>query len=291
MTISMTGFGRAITENEQLKVKVEMKSVNSRYNDITIKLPKLYTFAEDRLRKILKDYVSRGKIDIYISVNSIASSNIKVAVDMELARQYYESILKIKKNFSIREKIRAYNISSIPGVLNAVESEVDEDVIYRILETTFKNALDELVKMKKIEGDNIQADMLSKLDELIGYLDIIKKEAPTVVDEYREKLQSRITELLGDQGIDESKFNQEVAFFADKACIDEEITRMNSHLDQFKSNLMLDNTGRKLDFIIQEMNREVNTIGSKANSLTITNCVLECKCIIEKLREQAMNVE
>ncbi|MBN2851364.1 MAG: YicC family protein [Clostridia bacterium] len=291
MTISMTGFGRAITENEQLKVKVEMKSVNSRYNDITIKLPKLYTFAEERLKKILKDYVSRGKIDIYISVSTIASSNIKVAIDMDLARQYYDSIMKIKNNFKIREKVRAYNISSIPGVLNAVESEADEDMIYQLLENTFTEALNELVKMKKIEGENIQQDMLSKLNELIDNLNIIKREAPTVVEEYRVKLQSRITDLIGDQGIDESKFNQEVAFFADRACIDEEITRLDSHIDQFESNLILDNTGRKLDFIIQEMNREVNTIGSKANSLTIANCVLECKCIIEKLREQAMNLE
>ena len=291
MTISMTGFGRAYSENDEIQVKIEMKSVNSRYNDLSIKLPRIYSFAEEKLKKLIKNEISRGKIDVYINIYNISNSNVNINVDMELANKYYSAVSKIKSKFNIKEKIRVDNIVLIPGVINIVENEVNEDKSFSIIESVFTVALNELMKMKITEGNHLKKDMLIKINELKENLNLIKKESPVVINEYKEKLQVKLNEILEDSNIDEYRLNQEVAYLIDKAGIDEEIIRLESHITQFENNLLKDNTGRKLDFIVQEMNREVNTIGSKANSLNITNSVLDCKCIIEKLREQAMNIE
>jgi len=291
MTISMTGFGRAYAENEEIQVKIEMKSVNNRYNDFSIKLPRIYAFTEDKLKKILKKQISRGKVDVYITVYNKSNSNSKIDIDMKLAKKYYDAITKIKNKLKIRAKIKISDITTISGIINVVEGEINEDESYQIINSTFNKALEGLLNMKKTEGENIKVDMLLKVEQLKEYLSIVEKQAPVIVEEYREKLKIKLNELIEDKNFDENRLNQEVAYLADRASIDEEITRLASHIDQFNSNLVLDNTGRKLDFIIQEMNREINTIGSKANSLVITNSVLECKSIIEKLREQAMNIE
>jgi len=291
MTISMTGFGRATAENDEIQVKVEMKSVNNRYIDLSVKLPRTYAFAEEKLKKIIKDKINRGKVDVYININNISTSNAKIDVDMKLAKQYYDAVIKIKNTFKIKEKIRAYNIAVNPGVINVREMDIDEDKSYELIKNTLIKALGEIVLMKQVEGNNIQKDLLGKIDELTLNMEYIEKEAPLLIDEYREKLKIKINEMLSDINIDENRFNQEIAYFADKASIDEEITRLKSHISQFREELISDYTGRKLDFIIQEMNREINTIGSKANSLNISKKVLECKSIIEKLREQAMNIE
>jgi len=291
MTISMTGFGRATAENDEIQVKVEMKSVNNRYIDLAVKLPRTYAFAEEKLKKIIKNKINRGKVDVYVNINNISSSNAKIAVDMQLAKQYYDSINKIKNVFKIKEKIRAYNIAINPGVINIREIDIDEDKSYELIKDTLIKALNEMVLMKQVEGNNIKEDLLKKIDELIFNIEYIEKEAPVLVAEYRDKLKIKISDMLSDVNIDENRFNQEIAYFADKASIDEEIIRLKSHISQFGDELISDYTGRKLDFIIQEMNREINTIGSKANSLNISKKVLECKSIVEKLREQAMNIE
>jgi len=291
MTISMTGFGRATAENDEIQVKVEMKSVNNRYIDLAVKLPRTYAFAEEKLKKIIKNKINRGKIDVYVNINNISTSNAKIAVDMQLAKQYYDSINKIKNIFKIKEKIRAYNIAINPGVINIKEIDIDEDKSYELIKDTLIKALNEMIVMKQVEGNNIREDLLKKIDELIFNIEYIEKEAPVIVAEYRDKLKIKIKDMLEDVSIDENRFNQEIAYFADKASIDEEIIRLKSHISQFGDELINDYTGRKLDFIIQEMNREINTIGSKANSLNISKKVLECKSIVEKLREQAMNIE
>ncbi len=291
MTISMTGFGRATAENELLKVKIEMKSVNSRYHDCNMKIPRAYSFVEEKLKKIIKQQISRGKIDVYVTIKHIDNSNVSVSVDMDLANQYFLGIQKVKDSFLIKKEIEAFQITSIPGVFVTDEEEIDEKLVLQFIENTLHEALDGLLTMKKVEGKHIYLDMQGKISELTKYISEIKKLSETLVDDYKEKLQKRIEELLNEQDIDENRLSQEVAYFADKACIDEELTRLSSHIKQFSGNMSKDQTGRKLDFIIQEMNREINTIGSKANSLEITNIVLECKSIVEKLREQAMNLE
>lgn len=291
MTISMTGFGRAIAENELLKVKIEMKSVNSRYHDCNMKISRSYTFVEEKLKKIIKKQISRGKIDVYVTIKHIDNSNVKVSVDMDLANQYFLGIQKVKDTFLIEKEIEAFQITEIPGVFVTDEEEIDEKLVLKFIQNTCDEALNNLLTMKKTEGKHIFEDMKDKMNELTYCINEIEKFSSTIVEEYRVKLQNRITELLIEQDIDENRLAQEVAYFADKSCIDEELIRLNSHIKQFEENMAKDQTGRKMDFIIQEMNREINTIGSKANSLEVTNLVLECKSIVEKLREQAMNLE
>ncbi|MCK5812395.1 MAG: YicC family protein [Clostridiales bacterium] len=291
MTISMTGFGRATAENELIKVKIEMKSVNSRYHDCNMKIPKAYAFVEEKLKKLIKQQISRGKIDVYVTIKYIDNSNVSISIDMDLANQYFLGIQKVKDSFLIKKEIEAFQITSIPGVFVTDEEEIDEELILQFLENTCQEALNNILVMKKNEGKHIYLDMQGKISELVKLISEIEKLSESVVDDYREKLKNRIEELLNDQDIDENRLSQEVAYFADKACIDEELIRLSSHVKQFNDNMAKDQTGRKLDFIIQEMNREINTIGSKGNSLEITNLVLECKSIVEKLREQAMNLE
>ncbi len=240
---------------------------------------------------MVKSSISRGKVDIYIGMRGNSGISKTVVIDEELAEAYKKSLDKLKEKLKLRGKAEISDFTSIPGILSVEEKDPDEDEIMPLVTAAFKNALDAIVDMKTTEGRALEKDMLIKIGEMENAMSGIEQNASGLTEIYKEKLIARINELMDGVSVDESKIAQEVAFFADKSSIDEEITRLHSHIQQFKENLTKRTVGRKLDFIIQEMNRESNTIGSKSASLELTNYALELKSIIEKLREQAQNIE
>ncbi len=291
MAVSMTGYGKNVLENDSISIKVEIKSVNSRYLDINFKSSRGLSFIEEKIRGMVKSSITRGKVDIYIGMRGNSGILKTVVIDEELAEAYKKSLDKLKEKLKLRGKAEISDFTSIPGILSVEEKDPDEDEIMPLVTAAFKNALDAIVDMKTTEGRALEKDMLIKISEMENAMSGIEHNASGLTEIYKEKLISRINELMDGVAVEESKIAQEVAFFADKSSIDEEITRLHSHIQQFKENLTKRTVGRKLDFIIQEMNRESNTIGSKSASLELTNYALELKSIIEKLREQAQNIE
>ena len=292
MIKSMTGFGRGSIEQDGRSFTVEMKSVNHRYCDLNIKMPKIFLSLEDRMRKVIFDKISRGKIDVFITQNNKEKVGVKAVLDEGLSDSYVECLKKIKDKYYIKEGISISLIAKFPDVITLKQEEEDIENVWKILSVPLEEALNLLVEMRRKEGLKLKNDVLLKCDYIKHLLDKIEKRSPFVVNEYRDKLNERLKELLQDYQIDENRIAMEVAIFGDKSCIDEEIVRLNSHLVQLRETFNLDEPiGRKLDFILQEMNRETNTIGSKANDLEITNSVLNIKNEIEKIREQIQNIE
>ena len=292
MIKSMTGFGRGSVEQDGRSFIVEIKSVNHRYCDLNIKMPKSFLSFEDRIRKTVLEKISRGKVDVFITQNKQEKIGVKAVLDENLADSYVECLKKIKDKYDIKEGLSISLISRFPDVIILKQEEEDTESIWGILSNPLKEAINLLVEMREKEGLKLKKDILSKCDYIKQSLDKIEKRSPFVVCEYKEKLNERLKELLQDYQVDENRIAMEVAIFGDKACIDEEIVRLNSHLVQLRETFNLDEPiGRKLDFILQEMNRETNTIGSKANDLEITNSVLNIKNEIEKIREQIQNIE
>lgn len=292
MIKSMTGFGRGSVEQDGRSFVVEIKSVNHRYCDLNIKMPKSFLSFEDRIRKTVLKKISRGKVDVFITQNKQEKLGVKAVLDENLADSYVECLKKIKDKYDIKEGLSISLIAKFPDVIILKQEEEDMESIWGILSNPLKEAINLLVEMREKEGLKLKKDILSKCDYIKQSLDKIEKRSPFVVCEYKEKLNERLKELLQDYQVDENRIAMEVAIFGDKACIDEEIVRLNSHLVQLRETFNLDEPiGRKLDFILQEMNRETNTIGSKANDLEITNSVLNIKNEIEKIREQIQNIE
>ncbi|MBI6875065.1 YicC/YloC family endoribonuclease [Clostridium aciditolerans] len=292
MIKSMTGFGRGSVEQDGRSFVVEIKSVNHRYCDLNIKMPKSFLSFEDRIRKTVLEKISRGKVDVFITQNKQEKLGVKAVLDENLADSYVECLKKIKDKYDIKEGLSISLIAKFPDVIILKQEEEDMESIWGILSNPLKEAINLLVEMREKEGLKLKKDILSKCDYIKQSLDKIEKRSPFVVCEYKEKLNERLKELLQDYQVDENRIAMEVAIFGDKACIDEEIVRLNSHLVQLRETFNLDEPiGRKLDFILQEMNRETNTIGSKANDLEITNSVLNIKNEIEKIREQIQNIE
>lgn len=292
MIKSMTGFGRGNIDQDGRSFTVEIKSVNHRYCDLNIKMPKSLLSLEDRIRKTIQEKVNRGKVDVFISQNNYEKQGAKVVLDEKLADSYVECLNKIKERYDIKESISLALISKFPDVVNLKQEEEDVESLWNILSLPLKDAVNLLVDMRGREGLKLEKNILLKCDYIKSLLDKIEEKSPLVVKEYKEKLNERLKELLGECQVDENRIAVEVALFADKSAIDEEIVRLNSHLVQLKETFQLNEAvGRKLDFIIQEMNREVNTIGSKANNLEVTNIVLNIKNEIEKIREQIQNIE
>lgn len=292
MIKSMTGFGRGSVEQDGRSFIVEIKSVNHRYCDLNIKMPKSFLSFEDRIRKTVLEKISRGKVDVFITQNKQEKLGVKAVLDENLADSYVECLKKIKDKYDIKEGLSISLIAKFPDVIILKQEEEDVESIWKILSNPLKEAINLLVEMREKEGLKLKKDILSKCDYIKHSLDKIEKRSPFVVCEYKEKLNERLKELLQDYQVDENRIAMEVAIFGDKACIDEEIVRLNSHLVQLRETFNLDEPiGRKLDFILQEMNRETNTIGSKANDLEITNSVLNIKNEIEKIREQIQNIE
>ncbi|MBC2578983.1 YicC/YloC family endoribonuclease [Clostridium sp. DJ247] len=292
MVKSMTGFGRGSIEQHGLSFTVEIKSVNHRYCDLNIKMPKSLLALEDRIRKTVLQKVNRGKVDIFITQSVHGKQSSKAILDENLADSYVDCLNRIKDRYSIKENLSLSLIAKFPDVITLEQEQDNLEEIWAILSTPLCDAINLLVEMREREGQKLQSNILLKCDYIKGFLDKIEERSPLIVKEYKEKFTERLNELVKDYQIDDNRIAMEIAIFADKACVDEEIVRLNSHILQLKDTMSIDEPiGRKLDFIVQEMNRETNTIGSKANNLEITNFVLNIKNEIEKIREQVQNIE
>ena len=292
MIKSMTGFGRCEVEESNRKVTVEMKSVNHRYLDVNIKMPKKLSFFESSIRNELKNYVQRGKIDIFISYEDFSENNVCIKYNKDLAAEYLKYLRDMSAEFGLDDDIRVSTLSRYPEVFSMEEQMVDEEEIWKVLSKAIDGAAENFVETRIKEGKNLADDLIAKLDNMLEHVAFIEERSPQLMDEYRRKLEDRVKELLGDANVDENRLLTEVTIFADKVCVDEEIVRLKSHIETTKQTLIDGGSiGRKLDFIAQEMNREANTILSKANDLDISNRGIELKTEIEKVREQIQNIE
>ncbi len=292
MIKSMTGFGRGESRGEGKEFLVEIKTVNHRYSDIFIKMPRQISYLEDKVRAAISKELSRGKIDVFISFEDYGEDSKVVLIDEPLSKAYIGAVELLKDKYALKDDISVSLIAKFPDVLKVEKAEQDENVLWQLLKSALDNAVASLVSMREIEGEGLKKDLLEKTVNIERILKEIAARAPEVVKEYRQKLEGRIKELLEQQTIDENRLAMEVAIFADRCSIDEEVLRMSSHINQLREALELDMpVGRKLDFLVQEMNREINTIGSKANDLFITKNVVEVKSEVEKIREQIQNIE
>lgn len=298
MIKSMTGFGRGEYTDGKRNMVVEIKTVNHRYADITIKMPRRYSFAEDKIKSAIKAHLRRGKADVFIMVENIGDSDVSVQINEELAKQYLEKMVSLRDALGepegFNDQLSLLQIAGLPDVIKTTPAAEDEEEIMQALLIPTLQAAQNLDKMRATEGEKLAEDLLAKGENLKKLLDQIAARAPQVATDYTAKLRERITELIGNSvQIPEDRILVEAAIFADKCAIDEEITRLNSHIMQLRDIVSTSNQpdGKKLDFLVQEMNREANTIGSKANDITITGYVLDLKSEIEKIREQVQNIE
>lgn len=292
MIKSMTGYGRGSIQENGRSFTVEIKSVNNRYLDVYIRLPRQISSLEDRIRKYVSARISRGKVDIYISQDKFSEDDIEINLDENVARAYYNSLCTLKDKFQLKDDITLSMLVDIPDVLKIEKKEEDKEEIWNAIIKAIDESLNMFVDMRSSEGLKLSKDISERCDFIQEKVLEIENKCPVVVDEYREKIKQRVSEYLKEIEIDESKLLNEVAFFSDKVNITEEIVRLKSHLVQMKKTLTLEEpVGRKLDFLIQEMNRETNTIGSKSSDLFITNLVVDIKSELEKIREQVQNIE
>lgn len=291
---SMTGFGRGDMNDGLRNFTVEIKSVNHRYNDTLVKMPKYIGYLEENVKKKIRSAISRGRVEVYINLEYVGDGDIEVNVDLPLARSYKKAIDLLCEEVGLMNDVSVELLAKFPDILKTKKKEEDEDEIWLCLSKAVDEALSNLISMRIEEGHELSSNIKSKLHNIGEIAKEIENRAPLVVIEYKEKLWTRIKELLDDKfEIDESKLANEVAFYADKSSIDEEIVRLYSHINQFIDTLESneDSVGRKLDFLVQEMNREVNTIGSKVGNIAVTNFVVELKSEMEKIREQIQNIE
>lgn len=289
---SMTGFGRCEVTDGTRKISVEMKSVNHRYLDISIKIPKKLSFFETAIRGELKEYIQRGKVDVFITYEDTAESNLCVKYNRELAAEYMKYLWQMSEDFSLDNDVRVSTLSRYPEVLTMEEQTVDEEALWQFLAKAVHGAAESFVETREKEGDNIRDDLLAKLSGMLASVEFIEHRSPQIIQEYKQKLRDKVRELLEDTQIDEARLLTEVTIFADKVCVDEELVRLRSHITTTRDCLTEGGgIGRKLDFLAQEMNREANTILSKTSDLEISNRAIELKTEIEKIREQIQNIE
>lgn len=292
MAKSMTGFGIGECTSEEYSISVEIKTVNHKYLDINTRLPKKISFLEDKIRSNIKNFISRGRVEVFIKFDTIKSSGVELRYDRGLAEQYYKILTTIKSDFNIDKTIGYEEIVSFPDVITMVEQKEDEDVLWNNLKLALDKALEQLSTMRSIEGEKLKSDIIFRSEILESRMLEIEKKSENIVFEQREKLESRLSDILKDIEIDENRLAQELAIFADKSNTTEEIVRFKSHIIQLRDTVCMEEPiGRKIDFLLQEMNREVNTIGSKTSNLDITNLVIEIKSELEKIREQIQNIE
>lgn len=292
MIKSMTGFGRCEFTDEKRKFTVELKSVNHRYLDVNIKMPKKLNFFESSIRALLKEYIERGKVDVYITYEDYTEDNYALKYNASLAAQYLNYLNNMAEEFGLENDIRVSNLSRYPDVLVMEEQDVDEKELWDGLEHALRGACEQFVASRIKEGENLKGDLIDKLDDMISYVDFIEKRSPQIMEEYRRRLEDKIKEILGDRQMDDGRIATEVTIYADKICVDEETVRLRSHINTTKETLLEGGSiGRKLDFIAQEMNREANTILSKANNIEISDTGINLKTSIEKVREQIQNIE
>lgn len=292
MIRSMTGFGRGESQGDGKSFIVEIKTVNHRYSDVFIKIPRSISFLEEKVREMVSKSVSRGKIDVFITYEEFGEDSKTVTMDEALAAAYLKTLSHAKDKFGLKDDLTVSLLTRLPDVLKVEKSENDEDKVWGLLKDAMENALTSLVIMRENEGQKLKSSLFERAEYIESVLKNIIERAPEVVKDYKQKLETRLQDIMEQKTIDETRLAMEVAIFADRCSIDEEIVRLGSHLGQLCEALQMQQpVGRKLDFLVQEMNREINTIGSKANDLVITKNVVEIKSEIEKIREQIQNIE
>ena len=292
MIKSMTGFGRSEIVKGNRKISVEIKSVNHRYLEAGIKMPKKLNVFESRMRDLLKKYATRGKIDIFINYEDDSESQVNLKFNQNIADEYMAIFNNMSEKYNLKNDMTVGGLARFPEVITMDEVQEDEEELWHFIEEAMKAALEQFVNTRILEGENLKKDLLGKLDHLEELVAFVEKKSPEIMKEYRSKLESKVKELLGDTTIDESRIATEVIIYADKICVDEETVRLRSHIEHARKCLNEDGgIGRKMDFIAQEMNREANTTLSKANDIEISNATIDLKTEIEKVREQIQNIE
>lgn len=292
MIRSMTGFGRARDTIHGMTVTVELKSVNHRYFEFSAKVPRAYGFLEEKLKTLVNSAVSRGKIECYVSVENLEESDMEVAVNLGLAKGYAAALQTLCDTFSLQEELSAKTLSRFPDVLTLRKAPDDEERIWDAVQTVAKAAIGRFIAMREVEGEKLCADILSRADTICDSVSFVETRSPETVREYMDKLRARMAELLENAPVDEQRLLTEAAIFADKIAVDEETVRLRSHIAQLRDFMKADEPiGRKLDFLVQEINREANTIGSKAQDTEIAKRVIAIKAEVEKIREQVQNIE
>ena len=292
MIKSMTGFGRCEHVQGNRKFTVEIKAVNHRYFDVNIKMPKKFNFFESAIRSVMKEYIQRGKVDVFITCEDDTENNFSLKYNENIAGEYLKYYRRMAEHFGLKDDITVSVLGTCPEVFAMEEQTVDEEEIWALLETALRGALKQFVETRTREGENLKNDLIGKLDGMLRDVDAVEIRYPQVLEEYRSRLREKVDTLLGDSQMDESRLAAEVILYADKICTDEETVRLRSHIEGMKTELFQGGSiGRKLDFIAQEMNREANTILSKANDLQTSNLAINLKTEIEKVREQIQNIE
>ena len=294
MIKSMTGFGRGEYNDGKRSIIVEIKSVNHRYCDISVRMPRRYSFVEDKVKNTVKEKIKRGKVDVSIMVENLTENDVNIKLNTILAKHYLDNLKALQANFELPGEITLQYVAGLPDVLKAIPDVDDEEEMTRCILTPVREAASNLEAMRSVEGEKLAADLVMRGGIIKDLVDRIEERAAEVPKAYTEKLRERIKELIGNSvTVPEDRILVEAAIFADKCSIAEELTRLNSHMDQMKEIIEKSSQpdGKKLDFLVQEMNREANTIGSKANDIAVTNLMLQVKAEIEKIREQVQNIE
>ncbi|WP_294300102.1 YicC/YloC family endoribonuclease [Pseudobutyrivibrio sp.] len=292
MVRSMTGYGKGFAENENARVTIEMKSVNHRYLDLNIKLPKKLNFLESLIRNKISESIFRGKVDVYITLNEHSDACYKVSINDIIAKEYFDSISAMATKLGIDNDLKASNIVRLPDVIELEETDSDEDELKSLVLSALSDCINQFIDARIAEGARLEEDLIAKMDEMLVLVDKLEKRSPVIIEEYKTRLTTKIHELLEDNHIDENRIAQEVTMYADKVCIDEEMVRLKSHVAETRSVFELDKeVGRKLDFLAQELNREANTILSKSTDVEIADIGITLKTLIEKVREQIQNIE
>lgn len=289
---SMTGFGRAEVSNDQYRLSVEVKSVNSRFLDLSIKMPKKFNALEANIRNTVKEYISRGKVDLFITYESFSEKGKALRLDLPLAKEYLESMRTLVAALGVEDNVKVTNLAALPDVLVLSEESEDDDALWESLKPSLVGALERFSETRVMEGENLQKDLLGKLSEMEAIVNRIDARSPEITAAYEARLRAKVSELLEGTGIDEARIVQEVTIYSDKICTDEERVRLHSHIKNMRTKLQNGGlVGRELDFVAQEMNREANTTLSKANDLIVSEDAIGLKTLIEKIREQIQNLE
>lgn len=292
MIKSMTGFGRAVAETDGYVITVEIKSVNHRYFEFSSRIPRQYGFLDDKLKSYINSRVSRGKVECYVSIDALNTEAAQVVVNNTLASAYVSALKELSKNYDLKEDFGASTVARFQDVLVVKKADEDEEKIWSYVKSVTDTALDKFIAMRTVEGEKMKNDISSRADYILSCVEYIEKRSHETVKEYNDKLVERVHDLIGDVSLDEGRVIQEVAIYADKVAVAEETVRLRSHLDQLKAFINADEpVGRKMDFLVQEINRETNTIGSKANDVDIARKVVDIKAEVEKIREQIQNIE
>ena len=292
MIRSMTGYGRAVQTIDGREITVELRSVNNRYLDCTVKLPRMFSFAEDGVKNRVKAAVSRGKVDVYIGVNAVQTADVQVAVNRPVLESYLAALRQIETEYGVRDDVTVMSLARLPDVFSVEKTQEDEQKLTQDILSVAEEAISRYNAMRETEGAALEADLRGRAATILERVTLVEQRSPATVAEYRERLRQKMQEVLQNTAIDEGRILQEAAIYADRIAVDEETVRLRSHLAQLGDMLTKGGAiGRKLDFLLQELNRETNTIGSKCNDLELSNIVVDMKAELEKIREQTQNIE